>query len=208
MPREASAEDLARMLLRGGISTWKTATEVAGRGIGLDVVRETVERLGGEIAVRTHTGAGTIFELIIPPSLAATDALMVETEGAVAAIPLGAVRSILRIQSRDISRAAAGASIVHEDKAIAFIPLSTAYAGGTWSRRRSWTAIVVTAGALAAIGVDRLLGTRRVVVRPLPDRMSTSPIVAGAALDAEAIRSWCSTSTVSSLRRFARQLAR
>jgi two-component system chemotaxis sensor kinase CheA len=69
MPREASAEDLVRMLVRGGISTWKTATEVAGRGIGLDVVREAVERLGGEIAVRTRPGAGTTFELVIPPSL-------------------------------------------------------------------------------------------------------------------------------------------
>lgn len=53
------SEDLLRLLLAGGISTSGTVTEVSGRGIGLDVVREAVERLGGEVAVRTETGKGT-----------------------------------------------------------------------------------------------------------------------------------------------------
>jgi two-component system chemotaxis sensor kinase CheA len=184
--QEPSAEDLVRMLLRGGISTSKTVTEVSGRGVGLDVVREAVERLGGEIVVRTNAGTGTTFELVIPPSLAAMDALMVEAEGTVAALPLRAVRSTLRIATPDISLAAAGASIVHGHKTIAFIPLSAACGGAQSSKARNWTAIVVAAGAgLDAIGVDRLLGTGRIVVRPLPDGMSASPIVAGALLDAE-----------------------
>ena len=183
---EAGAEDLVRMLLRGGISTSKIVTEVSGRGVGLDVVRESVERLGGEIVVRTNAGAGTTFELVIPPSLAAMDALMVEAEGAVAAIPLGAVRSTVRLAAPDISRAAAGASIVHEHKAIAFVPLSAACGGAPWAQARNWTAIVVATGAgIAAIGVDRLLSTGTIVARPLPDGMSASPIVAGALLDAE-----------------------
>jgi two-component system, chemotaxis family, sensor kinase CheA len=186
LARGAGAEDVVRMLLRGGISTSKTVTEISGRGVGLDVVREAVERLGGEIVVRTNAGAGTTFELVIPPSLAAMDTLMVEAQGAVASIPLSAVRSTLRIASRDISRTASGASIAHGQQAIAFIPLSAACGGARWSAARNWRAIVVTAGAgLAAIGVDRLIGTGRIVVRPLPDRMPASPIVAGASLDAE-----------------------
>jgi two-component system chemotaxis sensor kinase CheA len=61
-----------------------------------------------------------------------------------------------------------------------------AVCGTRWSAARDWTAIIVAAGAgLAAIGVDRLLGIGRMVVRPLPDRMTASPIVAGASLDAE-----------------------
>jgi two-component system chemotaxis sensor kinase CheA len=110
----------------------------------------------------------------------------VESEGAVAAIPLGAVRSTLRIAAPDISRTTAGASIVHEHTAITFVALATACAGAPWSGGRNWTAVVVSAAAgLAAIGVDRLLGTGRIVVRPLPDDMSASPVVAGASLDAE-----------------------
>jgi two-component system, chemotaxis family, sensor kinase CheA len=182
------AQALVRMLLRGGISTSKTVTDISGRGIGLDVVREAVERLGGEVVFRTDAGAGTSFELVIPPSLASMEALIVETgdAGDATAIPLDSVRSTLRVAAADIARAAPGASILYEQKAIAFISLSTALAGARWSVGRSWTAIVVAGPqGLAAIGVDRLLGTARIVVRPLPERMTTSPIVVGASLDAD-----------------------
>ena len=81
-PRELDAEELVRLLLRGGISTSTTVTEVSGRGIGLDVVREAVERLGGEVVVRDQPGRGTTIELVVPLSLASVEALIVEAEGA------------------------------------------------------------------------------------------------------------------------------
>jgi two-component system chemotaxis sensor kinase CheA len=186
--RTFNAEDLVRMLLRGGISTSKTVTDVSGRGVGLDVVREALARLGGEVVFHTDPGIGTTFELVIPPSLASMEALMVDAGGGgnAIAIPLDAVRSTLRVAAGDISRAAPGASVLYERKAIAFIPLSTALDGTRWSADRIWTAVIVGgAGGLAAIGVDRLMGTARIVVRPLPERLAASPIVAGALLDAE-----------------------
>jgi two-component system chemotaxis sensor kinase CheA len=182
------AEALVRMLLRGGISTSKTVTDLSGRGIGLDVVREAAERLGGEVIFRTEAGVGTTFELVIPPSLASMEALIVEAgeAGNATAIPLDSVRSTLRVAADEISRAAPGSSILYEQKAIAFISLSTALAGTRWSVGRSWTAIVVAGTqGLVAIGVDRLLGTARIVVRPLPPRMMASPVVVGASLDAD-----------------------
>jgi two-component system chemotaxis sensor kinase CheA len=186
--KELDAEALVRMLLRGGISTSKTITDISGRGIGLDVVREAVERLGGEVGFRTEPGVGTSFELVIPPSLASMEALIVaagEGENATA-IPLDSVRGTLRVAAADISRAAPGASILYEQQAIAFISLSAALAGGRWSAGRSWTVVVVAGPeGLVAIGVERLLGTARIVVRPLPQRMTASPIIAGASLDAD-----------------------
>jgi two-component system chemotaxis sensor kinase CheA len=176
------------MLLRGGISTSKTVTDVSGRGVGLDVVREAVARLGGEVVFRTDPGIGTTFELVIPPSLASMEALLVEAGGGgnATAIPLDAVHSTLRVASGGISRAAPGASVLYEQKAIAFIPLSTALNGARWSADRIWTTVIVGGAAgLAAIGVDRLLGTAKIVVRPLPERLAASPVVAGAMLDAE-----------------------
>ena len=186
--KELDAQALMRMLLRGGISTSKTVTDISGRGIGLDVVREAVERLGGEVGVRTGSGAGTSFELVIPPSLASMEALLVEAGegGNATAIPLDSVRSTLRVAAADVSCAAPGTSILYQQKAIAFISLSAALAGARWSAGRNWTAVVVAgAEGLAAVGVDRLLGTSRIVVRPLPQRMTASPIVAGASLDAD-----------------------
>jgi two-component system chemotaxis sensor kinase CheA len=186
--RDFSAEDVVRLLLRGGISTSKTVTDISGRGVGLDVVREAVAQLGGEVVFRTALGIGTTFELVIPQSLASMEALMVDAggDGVTTAIPLDAVRSTLRVAAGHISRAAPGASILYEQKAIAFIPLSTALYGARWSADRIWTAVIVRGAAgLAAIGIDRLLGTARIVVRPLPERLTASPVVTGALLDAE-----------------------
>lgn len=185
---EVNTEKLVGMLMRGGISTSKTVTDVSGRGIGLDIVREAVDRLGGEVVFRSDPGAGTTFELVIPSSLASMEALIVEANGAagIVAIPLDAVRSTLRVAAKDISRAAYGASILYEQEAIAFISLASALNATACSSGRNWAAVVVAgANGVAAIGVDRLLSTAKIVIRPLPQAMSASPVVAGASLDAE-----------------------
>jgi two-component system chemotaxis sensor kinase CheA len=189
--KELDAQELVRMLLRGGISTSKTVTAVSGRGVGLDVVREAVERLGGDVVVRTSPDVGTTIELVIPPSLASMEALIIETEGAggvatTISLPLDAVRSTLRVPASEISCGSPGAAILFERKAIPFIPLATALDRTPWSPARSWTAVIVAgAEGIAAVGVDRLLGTGRIVARPLPYLVTASPIVVGASLDAD-----------------------
>jgi two-component system chemotaxis sensor kinase CheA len=185
---DLAAEDLVRMLLRGGISTSTTVTDVSGRGVGLDVVREALDRLGGEVSVRIEPGRGTTFEIVIPRSVTSIAALMVEAErgGGAIAMPLDGVRRIARLSIGDIACASAGASILYEQKAIPFIPLAAALDGTGWSVGRAWTAIIVAGvDGVAAIGVERLVGTARTVVRPLPDRLNANPIVVGASLDGE-----------------------
>jgi two-component system chemotaxis sensor kinase CheA len=188
---KTDARSLVQILLKGGISTSASVTNVAGRGVGLDVVRESVERLGGEVVVHTERDLGTTIELVIPPSLASMDALSIEAENAdgvpiITSIPLDSVRSTLRVTAAEISSTCQGHTIVYDRQAIPFIPLAAALEGAPWSAQRSWTAVVVAgAKGLAAIGVDRLLGANRIVARPLPQHLSASPIMAGASLDAE-----------------------
>jgi two-component system chemotaxis sensor kinase CheA len=184
--KQYGSEELLRLLLRGGISTSSTVTEVAGRGIGLDIVRDAINRLSGDIVVKTEGGKGTSFELIVPPSMASLESLLVESAGAVAAIPLNAVRTTLRLASNDISRESATATIPFAGRAIPFQPLSTSLTGGTSATDRPWTTVILGSGEdLAAIGVDRLLGTGRTVVRPLPDDIPGNGIVSGMFLDSE-----------------------
>ncbi|MGA2792471.1 MAG: response regulator [Roseiarcus sp.] len=183
---ELGAEELVRLLLRGGISTSRSVTEVSGRGIGLDIVREALDRLGGEVIVRTEPRQGTTFELVVPPSLLSTDALMVTTSATAAAIPLDAVRGSIRVAAAEISTTARGMSVLYGRSAIPFVPLSKALDGARPAAGRNWTAAVVEgSGGLAAFGVDRLLGTARVVVRPLPEHAHANAVVAGVFLDAE-----------------------
>src|SRR5262249_3177394 len=82
--RPASSE-LLRLLLRGGLSTAESVTQMAGRGIGLDVVRETAERLKGEVSATTEPGRGTTVQLDVPVQVASFEALVVQAGGVNAA---------------------------------------------------------------------------------------------------------------------------
>lgn len=182
----SSGEDLIKILLQGGISTSDAVTEVSGRGIGLDVVRSAIEQLGGSVSVSTAQGQGTTFQLIVPSALAAVEALMIEAAGTIVGIPLAAVRNTLRLTDEEISRASAGSTVLYESVAIPFMPMQRLLDGTAPSIRSHWTAIVVAgATGLAAFGVDGLLGTARIVMRPLPASMPASAVVSGACLDAE-----------------------
>jgi two-component system, chemotaxis family, sensor kinase CheA len=179
---------LLRLLLTGGISTSGAVTEVAGRGVGLDVVRAAVERLGGEVSVETTPGKGTVVELVVPTSLAALDVLIVEAAGVSAAIPLDTVRRALRIGTQAVAQTAEGETIVFEGKVIPFLPLERPLARQRLPGRaaKAWSTVVIQGGGgLAAVGVDRLLGTASLVVRPLPELAPADPMVAGAALAAD-----------------------
>ncbi|HEY2515497.1 MAG TPA: response regulator, partial [Polyangiaceae bacterium] len=181
-------EGVFQLVLRGGISTTGTVTEVSGRGVGLDVVRDTVVRLKGEIHLRSERARGTTLEISVPISLSSLPALVVEAAGAAAALPLEAVRRTVRLTDGDISRSAEQSSVVYEGKVIPFVPLAQVLRshGTPATARRRWSAVVVGAGsALAAVGVDRLVGTENVVVRALPAHAEVDPIVAGASLDAQ-----------------------
>jgi two-component system chemotaxis sensor kinase CheA len=181
-------DELLRHLLGGGISTSGAVTQLAGRGIGLDVVRDAANRLRGDVSIRTDQGLGTTLEIVVPVSLAAVDALIVEAAGRTLAIPLDAVRQTLRIALEDVAQSAQGASIMFEGRAIPFAPLDRALPGVAHTRdgARSWSAVVVAgANALAAVGVERLRGTQNLVLRPLPDFTPGDPIIAGASLNAE-----------------------
>lgn len=180
-----SATELLALLLKGGITTANTVTELAGRGIGLDVVREAALRLHGDVAVDTAPGRGTRIELRVPLSLASLNVLMVETDGNVVAIPLDAVRRTLRVAAADIVHSPDGRAIAHEGKLIPFVALALGSHQRVERARTVTVVIVAAATETVAVGVTRLCGIDTVVLRPLPTLAPTEPIVLGIHLDAE-----------------------
>jgi two-component system chemotaxis sensor kinase CheA len=176
--------EVLRVLLEGGLTTSLEVTEVAGRGIGLDVVRDAASRLGGRLAMRTTPQQGTTLELEVPLSLSAVEALIVESAGQTAALPLESVRRSVRLAAGDVVRAAQGESLVFDGKMIPFAPLSRALGRDPGSARPSPLAVVIeSGGVLVATGVDRLLGAQSVVVRALPPLALVDPVVGGASFD-------------------------
>jgi two-component system chemotaxis sensor kinase CheA len=181
-------EEAVQIILQGGVSTAGVVDELSGRGIGLDVVRETAARLKGEVQVRSVAGKGTSLEICVPVSIASVTALEIDADGSVAALPLDAIRRTLRVADHDIARSADRDSLVYEGKVIPFLALSSALRRKTAadSKRRFWSTVIVEASSgLAAIGVDRLLGTTIVVVKSLPTLTRAETVVAGASLDVQ-----------------------
>jgi two-component system chemotaxis sensor kinase CheA len=179
-------DDLVALLLKGGISTSAEVSGAAGRGVGLDVVREAMESLGGEVSVQTRRGEGVTFELSVPASLAAIDVLSVEAGGSSVSIPFDGVRRSLWVNAEDVSHTASGAAIVHDGEAIPFVHLSSLLYGASVRPARSWPVVIVSGSdGLAAIGVDRVLGIARTVVRPLPELAPATAVVGGVSLNVE-----------------------
>lgn len=182
----ASDEELTSLLLRGGISTSTQVTATAGRGVGLDIVSVAASQLKGKVEVKSQPGRGTAFQLTVPISVSSIEGLIVEAAAETVTIPLDAVKVCLRVGAGEISNAATGASILFESQAIPFVPLSRALFNRAEPPRSAWSTVVLaTTAGLAAVGVDRLVGTARTVVRPLSARVPPSRLLAGASLDAE-----------------------
>jgi two-component system chemotaxis sensor kinase CheA len=182
--RELDRDQLIGLVLRGGLTTSSEVTTLAGRGIGLDIVREAAHVLGGEVTARTSAG-GTAFRIVVPTSVAAVSALALGAGDRIAAVPLAAVRRVTRVASAPVLRGPDGLTVAFDDVTIAFAPLSRLLREPGDAYR---SIVIVQAGdQLAAIGADRVLGVEDVVVRSLPPGAPIDPIVWGVALDAEGL---------------------
>ncbi len=194
LPRGGAADQqtLVDLVLRGGISTSATVTDVAGRGIGLDVARDVAEQLGGEVSVTTTAGVGTTVELVVPLSLLSLHGLVVQAAAIVATIPLDSVRTCVRLSPAEAAAAAATGRMAYDGHAVPFLPLSRALAAGGAGPGAvpdgdvtggSVAVIVAADGEAVAIGVDRLAGTSTLVVRPLPELAPAVAAVGGVSMD-------------------------
>ncbi len=181
---------LLDLLFHPGFSTARAVTEVSGRGVGLDVVRETARRLKGEAQLTSRPGQGSCLTLEVPLDLASLEVLGVEVAGQHLLLPLEALSGALHLQAEAISWTGDRASVSHEGEVLPFLPLTEAMGTqGTRARPRAFSVLVLSAGSAgrAAVGVDRLLGVSRRVSRPLPSSVPSLPLVVGASFDAQGL---------------------
>jgi two-component system chemotaxis sensor kinase CheA len=189
-PRTAEALDrdnALSLVVLAGVSTSEEVTEISGRGVGLDVVREVAERLKGDLRIASDLGEGTLIELEVPVSLSSMPVLSVLFGGTTAFVPLDAVRGTLRVLASEVLTSPEGERILFGERAVPFVPLGPLLGVAARDEGRvSWSAVVVQAGGQwTALAVDRLLGTMDIVVKPLPKGAGVPPGIAGAAFDAQ-----------------------
>ncbi len=176
------------LIFSPGVTTSTSLSEVAGRGIGLEVVREVANRFKGRVGVRTDLGVGTSVEIEVPLSLSSIRAVLVAVGELLVWVPLEAVHSAHRLDDDALVALAGRESLVFEGRAIPFIRLAGAMRRllqpGTDTRPR--LAVIVQADAdLLAVGVDRVIHVKEVIVHPLPASAGRITPLAGAVFDAQ-----------------------
>jgi len=178
--------DIHNLIFRAGFSTRELVTELSGRGVGLDVVRQRVEALGGAVTVASEPGKGTQFKLSVPVSIALIRVLVVEVgDGVLYAIPAEAIQSLVRVSSELIESAGDGSALRHEGHLIPLTDLQALLSGGTASEadERELT-VVITQHKASVLGlqVRRCVGERQVLQRSLDPFVVSLRLLSGTAL--------------------------
>jgi len=176
-----SVEEACALLLRGGLSTSKGVTQLAGRGVGMDILRATLERLNGNLQMRSSPGQGLELRIEVPLALSAYEVLEVESGGLRALIPFGAVRSAHYLNPADLSKTERGETILMAGEALPLLALDACL--GTPRRRPRMAVLIGDTLGSVALGVDRISGLRDAVIQPLPELTPSSDLVVGTCLD-------------------------
>jgi two-component system chemotaxis sensor kinase CheA len=167
-----------------GFSTAAEVTDVSGRGVGMDIVRANVERLGGSVEVHTRPGQGTRFLLRLPLTLAIVQTLLVRVGGGVYALPLSSVTETLRVPVRDIQRAQRQEAILLRGMVLPLVRLATVFGCEPEPSAREHVFVVAVRVAERQVGlvVDALLGEQEVVIKALGELIGDVPGISSAAI--------------------------
>lgn len=182
---QASDAELATLIFTPGFSTAETVTELAGRGVGMDVVRNEVNAMGGRIETATAAGQGTSFKLVLPLTTAVTQVVMVRCGETTVAIPSTLIEIVQRAKPDAVEQGYASGHYAVGDRSLPFFWLGAllqASARGTEGGRTLPVIIVRSAQQRIALHVDEVLGNQEVVVKNLGNQLSRLPGLAGMTL--------------------------
>ena len=177
---------LANFIFTAGFTTADRVTELAGRGVGMDVVRSEVIAMGGRIETATAAGQGTSFKLILPLTTAVTQVVMLRCGASTVAVPSTLVEIVRRAKPEQIDASYTSGAFETGSGAVPFFWLGDLLQLGLRpeeSAARMRTVVVVrSAQQRIAVHVDEVLGNQEVVVKNLGPQLSRLPGLAGMTL--------------------------
>jgi two-component system, chemotaxis family, sensor kinase CheA len=177
---ELDSRALLDIICASGFSTRDEADRASGRGVGMAVVRDTVEGLGGVLTVDSRPGRGTTLRMTLPLTLAITDAIVAHVGEQIFAVPQSAVREVVEVDASLLRSFEHNELMPYRGGTLPMVRLSDLF-GLRPTQRPRYHAVVVGAGQ-AAIGliVDRVAGQREVVVKAITDPLIRVTGVSGA----------------------------
>ncbi|SCW26962.1 two-component system, chemotaxis family, sensor kinase CheA [Borreliella japonica] len=177
-----SDSELINLIFAPGFSTAVQVTDLSGRGVGLDVVKKSIEKLNGTILVESEIGLGTIFKIKLPLTLVIIQGLLVKSGPETYVIPLNNVLETHRITEHDIKLLENYHEVYNlRDEIISVLRLDKLFnITGDDSLIEKFLIVVNTNNIKTAIVVDSILGEEDFVVKPIKDKFSSSAGVVGA----------------------------
>jgi two-component system chemotaxis sensor kinase CheA len=177
-----SDRELVQLIFSQGFSTRAEVTEVSGRGVGLDVVVKSIERLSGLIEVESVPGVGTKFMIQLPLTLAIISALLVDVEQRSYALPLAAVVESVKFKPEEIHRINGRDTLRLRDRIVPLLRLRSLF-GLPGEERGRYAVILGRGDRRLGLVVDRLHGQQEVVIKALDAAVSGGQVpVAGATI--------------------------
>jgi two-component system, chemotaxis family, sensor kinase CheA len=172
-----------QLIFAPGLSTADEITEISGRGVGLDVVKSSLEALKGTVELESLPGRGTTFRLLVPLTLASIRALLFRVQGRLYAVPLASVAEITRITEQGIHRVDDHEVFQLREEVLTLVRLDRLETQPAGERgHRIFVIVIGTGGRKFGLAVDSLMGEEELVIKALEDQLVTSPMISGASI--------------------------
>ena len=181
--KDLSDLEAFNLIFEPGFSTAKEITNISGRGVGLDVVKKQIDKLNGNVKVWSEKGAGTRITIKLPLTLAIIQGLLVKVGKETYAIPITSVLDSHRIKPSDIKLIDNYEVFNVREDVISLVRLNQLFRIPS-DERQGYHFIVIVGSADKKMGlmVDSLIGEEDVVIKPLKDKYTNSPGIAGATI--------------------------
>ena len=185
--KDMDKHDKLQLMFAAGLSTSEEVSDVSGRGVGMDVVKKTVENLDGQIYIDSEVDKGTKITISLPLTLAITEALMLKVNDEVFALPLNSINETMRISHNDIKKINGEEVISFRDKTIPLLDsrakLNMEYDQNEYKEKEEISVVVVnSSGKLVALKVDELLHQQEIVIKSLSEYLDNVKNISGATI--------------------------
>jgi chemosensory pili system protein ChpA (sensor histidine kinase/response regulator) len=173
-----SDDEVTQLILEPGFSTAREVTQIAGRGVGMDVVSAEIKQLSGALNLESRQGQGASFTIRLPLTLAIIEAMLVQVGDEIYAVPLATMEAAARISRSDLQENYAGTrkdfQYAGNDYRVVYLGTMLQTGGAPELGERSWLPVLLARAGdqRIAFHVDSLLDSERLVVKPLGPELS------------------------------------
>ncbi len=185
--REMNPREMLDLIFLPGLSTAEKVSDVSGRGVGMDVVRSNLKRLGGTVELESELGKGSVVRLKLPLTLAILPVLIVKAGSDTYALPLRSVVEILRVEQESVHRSEMGEILRVRNQVIPLGRIANVFNHETSRQDDDRLRVVILSIADQKLGlvVDDFVGQEETIIRPLGSYLGHVPCVAGGTITGE-----------------------